>query len=233
VAVLGDNVYESGSATEYANCYNPSWGRHKARTKPSVGNHEYQTLNATGYYGYFGAAAGDPTKGYYSYDLGDWHVIVLNSNCTIVMCAAGSAQEQWLRNDLIANTKSCTLAYWHHPRFNSGADHGNDSSVGAFWDALYQYGADLVLNGHEHMYERFAPQTPLQASVPVNGIRQFTVGTGGRSFYPIGTIQPNSQVRNNSTYGVLRLTLGAGTYSWQFVPIAGQTFTDTGTGSCH
>lgn len=233
VAVLGDNAYESGSATEYTNCYGPSWGRHKARTKPSVGNHEYQTANASGYYGYFGAAAGDPTKGYYSYDLGDWHVIVLNSNCTIVSCAAGSPQEQWLRNDLMANTKQCTLAYWHHPRFNSGADHGNDTAVGDFWKALYQYGAEIILNGHEHMYERFGPQKPDATADAANGIRQFTVGTGGRSFYPIGTIQPNSELRNNSTYGVLRLTLGAGAYSWQFVPIAGQTFTDSGSGTCH
>lgn len=233
VAVLGDNVYESGSATEYANCYDPSWGRHKARTKPSVGNHEYQTASAAGYYGYFGAAAGDATKGYYSYDLGDWHVVVLNSNCNIISCAAGSTQEQWLRADLIANTKSCTLAYFHHPRFNSGASHGNNTGVGAFWTALYQYGAEVILNGHEHMYERFAPQTPSAVSDAANGIRQFTVGTGGRAFYSIGAIQPNSEVRNNTTFGVLKLTLGAGTYSWQFVPVAGQTFTDTGSGSCH
>ena len=233
VAPLGDVVYESGSASEFTNCYEPSWGRFKSRTKPSVGNHEYQTLNATGYYNYFGAAAGDPTKGYYSYDLGNWHIIVLNSNCSIVSCAAGSAQEQWLRNDLIANTKQCTLAYFHHPRFNSGASHGNNTAVGAFWTALYQYGAELILNGHEHMYERFAPQTPDAVSDPVNGIRQFTVGTGGRAFYSIGTVKPNSQVRNNNTYGVIRLTLGAGTYSWQFVPVAGSTFTDSGTDSCH
>jgi acid phosphatase type 7 len=233
VAVLGDNAYENGSSTDYSNCYDPSWGRHKARTKPSVGNHEYQTTNATGYYGYFGAAAGDPAKGYYSYDLGAWHIVVLNSNCTIVSCAAGSAQEQWLRADLAGSTKACTLAYFHHPRFNSGASHGNSTSVAPFWDALYQFGAEVILNGHEHLYERFAPQTPAAASDPTNGIRQFTVGTGGRSFYSIGAIQPNSQVINNATYGVLRLTLGAGTYSWQFHPVAGQTFTDTGTGSCH
>ncbi len=233
VAVLGDNAYENGSAADYTDCYGPSWGRHKARTMPSVGNHEYQTANATGYYGYFGAAAGDPAKGYYSYDLGDWHIVVLNSNCTIVSCAAGSTQEQWLRADLAANTKACTLAYFHHPRFNSGASHGNSTSVAPFWDALYQFGAEVILNGHEHLYERFAPQTPGAASDPANGIRQFTVGTGGRSFYSIGTIKANSEVRNNATYGVIRMTLSAGTYSWQFVPIAGQTFTDTGTSSCH
>ena len=233
VVLLGDVVYESGSASEFTNCYHPSWGRHKARTRPAVGNHEYQTLNATGYYNYFGAAAGDPTKGYYSYDLGDWHIIALNSNCSIVGCAAGSAQEQWLRNDLIANTKQCTLAYWHHPRFNSGADHGNDTAVGALWNALYQYGAEVILNGHEHVYERFAPQTPDAVADPVNGIRQFTVGTGGRGGDVWGTIKANSQVRNNSTNGVMKLTLSAGSYAWQFVPVAGKTFTDSGTGSCH
>ena len=233
VAVLGDNVYENGSATEYTNCYAPSWGRHKARTRPSVGNHEYQTANASGYYGYFGSAAGDPATGYYSYDLGAWHVVVLNSNCSIVSCDAGSAQEHWLRADLAANTKSCTLAYFHHPRFNSGASHGNSTAVGPFWNALYDYDADVILNGHEHLYERFAPQTPNAAGDVARGIRQFTVGTGGRSFYSIGTIQPNSEIRNNATYGVLKLTLGTGNYSWQFVPVAGMTFTDTGSGNCH
>jgi hypothetical protein len=235
VFLLGDNAYESGTSTEYANCYGPSWGRHKSRTRPSPGNHEYNTTNATGYYGYFGAAAGDPAKGYYSYDVGAWHIIVLNSNseCTTISCAAGSPQEQWLRADLAANTKACTLAYWHHPRFNSGASHGNSTAVAPFWDALYQYGADVILNGHEHVYERFAPQTPQAVADPANGIRQFTVGTGGRSHYTFGTIQPNSQVREGSTYGVLKLTLHATSYDWQFVPVAGSTFADSGTGSCH
>ncbi|MBL8958335.1 MAG: Ig-like domain-containing protein [Gemmatimonadetes bacterium] len=233
VAVLGDNVYNSGTAAEFTNCYDPSWGAFKARTKPSVGNHEYQTAGASGYYGYFGAAAGDPTKGYYSYDLGAWHVVVLNSNCTIVSCAVGSAQEQWLHADLAATTKACVLAYWHHPRFNSGASHGNNTSVAPFWDALYAAGAEVILNGHEHLYERFAPQTPSAVADPATGVRQFTVGTGGRAFYNLGTIQPNSQVRNNSTFGVLKLTLGAGSYAWQFIPVAGQTFTDSGTGTCH
>jgi hypothetical protein len=235
VFLLGDNVYDSGTATEYANCYDPTWGRHKARTKPSPGNHEYNTLNATGYYGYFGSAAGDPTKGYYSYDLGNWHIIVLNSNssCTTISCALGSAQDTWLRADLAANTKTCTLAYWHHPRFNSGASHGNNTAVANFWNALYQYGADVILNGHEHVYERFAPQKPDASADPVNGIRQFTVGTGGRSHYTFGTSQPNSEVRDGNTYGVLKLTLHATSYDWQFVPVAGASFTDSGTGNCH
>ncbi|PYP76241.1 MAG: alkaline phosphatase, partial [Gemmatimonadetes bacterium] len=235
VITLGDNVYDSGTATEYANCYGPSWGRHRARTRPTPGNHEYNTLNATGYYGYFGAAAGDPSKGYYSYDAGAWHIIVLNSNssCTTISCAAGSAQDTWLRADLAAHSNVCTLAYWHHPRFNSGASHGNNTAVANFWDALYQYGADVILNGHEHVYERFAPQTPGAIADPTNGIRQFTVGTGGASHYSFGTIQPNSEARNGNTYGVLKLTLHATSYDWQFVPVAGATFTDSGTGNCH
>jgi len=235
VFLLGDNVYDSGTATEYANCYDPSWGRFKSRTKPSPGNHEYNTLNATGYYGYFGAAAGDPTKGYYSYNVGNWHIVVLNSNssCSTISCAAGSAQELWLRSDLQANTKPCTLAYWHHPRFNSGAAHGNTLAVSPFWDALYHFNADVILNGHEHVYEVFAPQDSLGVADAARGIRQFTVGTGGRSHYTFGTIQPNSQVREGNTYGVLKLTLHANSYDWQFVPVAGSSFTDSGTGNCH
>jgi hypothetical protein len=235
VFTLGDNAYSSGSATEYATCYGPSWGRHRARTRPTPGNHEYNTLNATGYYGYFGSAAGDPAKGYYSYDLGAWHIIVLNSNssCMTISCAARSAQDTWLRTDLAAHTNVCTLAYWHHPRFNSGREHGNNTDVANFWDALAQYGADVILNGHEHVYERFAPQTPAAVAAPTTGIRQFTVGTGGASHYPFGTIQPNSEVRNSTAYGVLKLTLHATSYDWQFVPVAGATFTDSGTGSCH
>jgi hypothetical protein len=235
VITLGDNAYSSGTATEYTNCYGPSWGRHLARTRPSPGNHEYNTLDASGYFGYFGSAAGDPTKGYYSYDVGAWHIIVLNSNssCTTISCAAGSAQDTWLRADLAAHGNVCTLAYWHHPRFNSGASHGNNTAVANFWDALYQYGADVILNGHEHVYERFAPQTPAAVADPAAGIRQFTVGTGGASHYTFGTIQPNSEVRNGTAYGVLKLTLHATSYDWQFVPVAGATFTDSGTGSCH
>ena len=235
VFTLGDNAYSNGSASDYTNCYDPSWGRVKSRTRPAPGNHEYQTANASGYFGYFGSAAGDPAKGYYSYDLGDWHIIVLNSNssCTTIGCAAGSAQEQWLRADLAANTKACTLAYWHHPRFNSGATHGNNTAVAPFWNALYEYGAEVILNGHEHVYERFAPQAPNATPDAAAGIRQFTVGTGGAGLYSFSsTIQPNSEVRNNTSLGVLKLTLRSGGYDWQFIPATG-TFTDSGTGSCH
>ena len=234
VFTLGDNAYPDGSATNYANCYNGSWGRVKARTMPTPGNHEYHTAGAAGYFGYFGSAAGDPAKGYYSYDLGAWHIVVLNSNsaCTTISCSTTSAQVQWLKADLAANTKSCTLAYWHHPRFNSGAEHGNLTAVAPFWDALYAAGAEIVLNGHEHVYERFAPQKPNAVADP-NGIRQFTVGTGGAALYSFSsTIQPNSERRNNTSMGVLKLTLKAGGYDWQFIPATG-SFTDSGSGTCH
>ncbi|MCC6929329.1 MAG: Ig-like domain-containing protein [Gemmatimonadaceae bacterium] len=233
VIVLGDNAYESGSARDYANCYAQSWGAFKGRTMPAVGNHEYQTAAARGYFDYFGAAAGERGKGYYSYDVADWHIVVLNSNCSFVSCAAGSPQERWLRADLAASTRRCTLAYWHHPRFNSGNRHGNDGDVGAFWEALYQHGAEVVLNGHEHLYERFAPQAPSGAADSARGVREFVVGTGGRALYSIGAPQPNSEVRNNDTFGVLQLTLGVGTYRWAFIGAAGGTFADSGSANCH
>jgi Big-like domain-containing protein/calcineurin-like phosphoesterase family protein len=230
VATLGDNAYVNGSTSEYANCYGPTWGRHFARTRPSVGNHEYQTAGAAGYYAYFGARAGDPAKGYYSYDLGAWHIIVLNSN---IARDASSAQLQWLRADLQANSgKTCTLAYWHHPRFSSG-EHGDDAAQGPFWDALYQYNADVILNGHDHDYERFAPQTPAAAADNARGIRAFVVGTGGAEFRALGTLRANSQVFDAKSAGVLKLTLSSSGYSWQFLPIAGHSFTDSGSASCH
>jgi hypothetical protein len=235
VFTLGDNAYQSGTATEFANCYDHSWGRHKARTRPSPGNHEYQTGGAAGYFSYFGSAAGDPAKGYYSYTLGTWLIIVLNSNssCLTISCAAGSAQEQWLRSVLASSTARCTLAYWHHPRFNSGAQHGNNTAVTPFWNALYEHDADVVLNGHEHVYERFAPQTPAGLPDAARGIRQFTVGTGGADHYSFGTIKANSEVRNGNVTGVLALTLRDGAYDWQFVSAAGSSFTDSGSGVCH
>jgi len=227
VFTVGDNVYPDGTAAQFTDCYGPTWGRHKDRTRPSPGNHDYHTAGAAGYFGYFGAAAGDPAKGYYSYNLGAWHIISLNSE---VGYAAGSAQEQWLKADLAANSSMCTLAYWHHPRFSS-AQHGNSTRSQAFWQALYDQGADVVLNGHDHTYQRFAPQNPSGQADP-KGIREFVVGTGGAGLYPFPTNQPNTEVRNNTTHGVLKLTLHATSYDWQFVPIAGQNFTDSGSANC-
>ena len=235
VFTLGDNVYPDGTASEFSNCYGPTWGRHKNRTRPSAGNHDYHVNGASGYYGYFGSAASpldnncaSNCKGYYSYNLGAWHIIALNSESGY---SSGSAQVQWLRADLAANQNVCTLAYWHHPRFSSG-QHGNIARSQPFWDALYEYGADVVLSGHDHTYERFAPQNPNGQADSNRGIREFVVGTGGAGLYPFPTIQPNSQVRNNTTYGVLKLTLHATSYDWQFVPIAGQNFTDSGSSNC-
>jgi acid phosphatase type 7 len=232
VAALGDNAYEDGSATDYANCYDPTWGRAKSRTRPTPGNHDYHTAGAAGYFGYFGAAAGDPAKGYYSYELGAWHVVVLNSNCTFVSCAAGSAQELWLRADLARSTARCTLAYWHHARFSSG-DHGSNAEMQPFWSDLYRSGADLVLTAHDHDYERFAPQNAAGVVDPAHGVREFVVGTGGAPLGSLGTPAPNSEVRDASTYGILRLSLRPNGYGWQFLPVAGQTFTDSGSNSCH
>ncbi|HEX6270924.1 MAG TPA: metallophosphoesterase [Anaerolineales bacterium] len=229
VFTTGDNVYRSGTVAEFANCYDPSWGRHKERTYPSPGNHDYGTGDGAGYYDYFGSAAGDPTKGYYSYNLGTWHIIVLNSNIPV---DAGSPQEQWLREELAAHPVACTLAYWHHPRFSSGTQHGSNRSMRPLWQALYDFGADVVLAGHEHNYERFALQDPQGAADPTHGIRQFVIGSGGRSHYSFGSPISNSEVRNDDTYGVLRLTLHPGSYSWEFIPEAGKTFTDSGSAAC-
>ena len=232
VYTTGDNAYPNGTLAEYNRCYAaPSWGKHKARTRPSAGNHEYDTGNASGYFKYFGALAGPESQGYYSYNLGDWHIVVLNSNCSFVGgCNAGSPQEQWLRVDLAANPRSCILAYWHHPRFTS-TNPGNDERMQPFWQALYEAGADVVLNGHTHNYERFAPQDPQGKATP-NGIREFIVGTGGSQLHSINSPIANSQVRNDDVHGVLKLTLNLGSYDWQFIPITGQTFTDAGSASC-
>jgi hypothetical protein len=234
VFTTGDNAYPNGTAAEFANCYGPTWGRHKGRTRPSAGNHEYNTTGATGYYGYFGAAAGDPAKGYYDYALGPWHVVVLNSNCAAVGgCGLSSPQGRWLQAVLAASTADCTVAYWHAPRFSSAVNHGSDATYQAFWQALYDAGADVVLAGHDHVYERFALQSPTGAPDPSFGIRQFTVGTGGRSLYGFRTPLPTSQFRYNASYGVLRLTLHRGAYDWQMVRTGDAAVVDSGTGACH
>jgi hypothetical protein len=233
VITLGDNAYQSGTGTEFTSCYAPTWGRFKGRTRPSVGNHDYNNSGANAYFKYFGAAAGPWGKGWYSYDAGAWHVIVLNANCQIVGCGKGSEQERWLRADLAAHGNQCTLAYWHQARFVSDDTHGNTTEVGPFWDALYQYGADLVLSAHAHVYERFAPQTPWGKSDPAHGIREIVVGTGGESHYGLKGTQPNSEVRNANTFGVLKLSLHTASYDWNFLPLGGKGFRDSGNSSCH
>lgn len=229
VFTTGDNVYRDGSPEEFANCYDPTWGRHKDRTYPSPGNHDYHTADAAGYFEYFGSRAGAPGRGYYSYDLGTWHIIVLNSNLPV---SGDSAQEAWLRADLAAHPVACTLAYWHHPRFSSGTVHGSSERIEPIWRALYDYGADVVLAGHEHNYERFAPQDPQGNADPARGIRQFVIGSGGRSHYEFGFPIANSEVRNSDTNGLLKLTLHDGHYSWEFIPEPGKSFTDSGTAPC-
>jgi acid phosphatase type 7 len=233
VAALGDTVYDSGTAQEFADCYDPTWGRHKSRTRPAVGNHEYLTPGASGYFGYFGAAAGDPKKGYYSYELGSWHIVVLNSNCAKVGgCHAGSPQEQWLRKDLAAHPTTCTLAYWHHPRFSFGKYDDNEATR-VLWQALDAAGAEIVLSGHDHNYQRWAPQNPDGTLDRERGIREFVVGTGGKNHYPLGSPPANVEQSNDETFGILQLTLRPTSYDWTFIPEAGKTFTDTGSTACH
>jgi hypothetical protein len=234
VLTLGDTVYDDGTADEFRRCYRPSWGRFRDRTYPAPGNHDYETAGAGGYFGFFGPRAGQPGKGWYSFDLGRWHLIALNSNCEVVGgCQPGSEQERWLRADLAAHPARCTLAFWHHPRFSSGTTHGSDPAVGGLWTALYEAGADVVLVGHEHNYERFAPLDPLGRVDPARGVREFVVGTGGRSHYPFGSPLPGSEARNSDSFGLLELRLRPTGYTWRFVPVQGSSFQDSGTGRCH
>jgi hypothetical protein len=239
VMPLGDNQYSSGTLTSYLTYFATTWGQVADRIFPVPGNHEYNTKAAQGYYDYFNGVgqrtgrAGERDKGYYSYDIGDWHLVALNSNCAFVDgCAAGSPQAAWLSADLAAHPAACILAYWHHPRFNSG-HHGDAVEMTGFWQALAKAGADIVLSGHDHLYERFAPQTASGGADPTHGIRQFTVGTGGHSHDAFTSLKPNSEVRMNDTFGVLKVTLHRGSYAWAFVPEAGGSFTDTGSQPCH
>ncbi len=232
VFTAGDNAYPNGSPLDYALCYDPSWGRHKARTRPAPGNHEYNTAGAAGYFGYFGAVAGAPAEGWYSFDHAGWHVVVLNSSTDI---RAASPQLRWLQDDLAASGAPCVAAIVHHPRFSSGSTHGGRTAMQPAWEVLYAAGADVVISGHEHHYERFAPQKPSGAADAVYGIREFVVGTGGASGsgYPFGPAAANSEVRDNSTAGVLVLRLSPQGYAWTFVASAGGSFTDEGSASCH
>ena len=224
VFTAGDNVYPDGTSTQYTDCYGPTWGRHKARTQPIPGNHEYNTAGAAGYFQYF-----NNIPSYYAYNLGSWRLYALNSEIDI---SASSPQIAWLQSDLAANPSQCVLAYWHKPRWSSGATHGSDITFQTLWQILYDADAELVLTGHEHNYERFAEMNAAGAAVS-EGLREIVVGTGGRSHYNFGTILPASQVRNASTYGVLKLTLHATSYNWQFIPVAGSGFTDSGSTDCH
>jgi hypothetical protein len=226
VFTLGDNAYPSGTAADFRRCYDPTWGRHKSRTRPVPGNHEYESPGATPYFDYFGANAGPYGLGYYSFEMGNWHAIALNSHIPL---SADSPQGQWLRADLAANATRCTIAYWHVPRFSSGK-HGDQPQLGDFWTLLYEAGADVVLSGHDHTYERFAPQDPNGVLDLQRGIRQFVVGTGGANTYQFATIRPNSEVRL-SVLGVLKLTLRAEDYDWSFIAVTGPG--DSGTGTCH
>ncbi|MEJ7761055.1 MAG: metallophosphoesterase [Gemmatimonadaceae bacterium] len=228
IIVAGDITYESGTAREFADCYEPSWGRHRSRTRPAPGNHEYVTADAKPYFDYFGVNAGPAGRGYYSFDLGAWHIISLNSN---IDATAGSAQAQWLKDDLAASRSVCTLAYWHHPLFSSGL-HGSGPKMRAIWQLLYESGADVVVSGHDHHYERFAPQTAAGVLDSTRGIREFIVGTGGRSHYPALFAQPNTERRADKSDGVLRLKLGARDYAWEFVPTVRGGATDSGTTMC-
>ena len=231
VLALGDNQYENGAYSKFQASYHPTWGRVKSITRAVPGNHEYFT-GATGYGLYYGARGGPAGKFYYSFAVGTWHVIALNSNCSYVGgCRFGSAQETWLRQDLAAHPGQCVIAFWHHPRFSSGLI-GNDAHYAPFWTDLYRAGAEIVLNGHDHNYERFARQDPNQVADPL-GIREFVVGLGGKSRSGFPSVQPNSERRMYGTFGVLELTLHPGSYDWQFVPAGSSTFTDTGSESCH
>jgi hypothetical protein len=233
VATLGDNQYENASLASFAASFDPTWGRLKPEIHPSIGNHEIeQDQSATGYFQYFGPAAGDPTTAYYSYDLGAWHIVVLNGNCAQVGgCDPGSPQERWLSADLAAHPTLCTLAYWHQPRWSSG-EHSNNPLYDTIWQDLYRAGVDVVLNGHDHDYERFAPQDPAGNLDIAHGIREFVSGTGGARFESLGIRQPNSEVLSQ-TFGVTAFTLHPTSYHWQFIPQAGQTFSDTGATYCH
>jgi acid phosphatase type 7 len=237
IFAAGDLAYERGTAAEFQNCYDPTWGEFKARTRPVPGNHEYGEPTASAYFRYWGKQAGQEGKGYYSYDLGSWHIVALNTNCTVKGlggCAAGSPEEEWLRQDLAGHPDACILAYSHQALFSSGLlkTHAIHPELEEFWRDLYAAHAALFLAGHEHSYERFAPQDPDGHADPANGIREIVIGTGGRSHDPLGFAIPNSEVRNASTYGVLELTLTPGHYVWQFIPVEGESFTDSGSGEC-
>jgi hypothetical protein len=235
VLALGDLQYDSGALSDFNAVYDPTWGRVKNITYPVVGNHEYGQSNASGYFQYFGSVAGDPGKGWYSFDLAGWHIVAINSNCDRISggCGVGSAEETWLRNDLAAHPSACSIAMWHHARWSSGHD-GDNTFMQPMWQDLYDAGVEILLSGHSHDYERFAPQNANGQLDNAAGIRQFVVGSGGAFWTGLGTsFDANSQAHQNNTYGVLQLTLRSGAYDWQFLPEAGKTYSDSGTTACH
>ena len=232
VFTAGDNVYPAGSAGQFRDCYGPTWGRFLDRTRPAPGNHDHETRDLAGYLGYFGAAAAPAGKSWYSYELGTWHVVVLDSSCDAVGgCGPNSDQGRWLTADLAGSRARCTLAIWHHPRFSSG-EHGDDAAVAPFWRALYDAGADLIINGHDHDYERFAPQDPEGREDRTRGIREFVVGTGGAALRGFSSPAANSELRAAVVHGVIRLTLHRGSYEWAYLPTT-PSFTDAGSSRCH
>jgi hypothetical protein len=228
VFTVGDNAYPNGTAADFT-CFESTWGRFKPSMIPVPGNHEYNTPGAPGYYDYFGVLAGPRGLGYYAKDVGTWRVYALNTECTAVDCAA---EATWLANDLAANPRQCVVGIWHEPRFSSGP-HGDASWVAPFYQALYNAGAEVVLNGHDHHYERFDPMDPNGTLDATRGLREFIVGTGGIGSTVLNAVHANSAARQTGTFGVLKLTLRAASYDWEFVPVAGRTFTDSGTASCH
>jgi hypothetical protein len=247
VFAVGDVIYESGSIEDFERYYEPTWSTEKARTKPSPGNHEYvggdPQQYGRGYFDYFGAVAAEDNGGSYSYDLGEWHIVSLNTGqCygeeepdgTIPNCGPGDPMIEWLERDLAANDAQCTLAYFHHPRWSSGIEHGNEPNyTKAIWDTLYEYRADVAVSAHDHDYERFAPQDTEGNVDEERGIRQFVVGTGGRSLREFGKIKANSEVHSYDTYGVIKFTLHPDGYDWEFVPVEQGAFTDAGSDQCN
>ena len=241
ILIPGDTQYERGELGAYRVSFDPTWGRLKPLIRPVPGNHEYETLGAAGYFDYFNGEgqydgpAGKRDEGYYSFDVGTWHIVGLNSECLNVagFCGPQSRQARWLREDLLRNRRPCTLGFWHGPRFTSGRFSEERESVLPFWDALYVADGDLVVNGHEHFYERFAPQTPHGIPDARRGLRQFIAGMGGRGHHDFVRVERNSEFRDNQTLGVLMLTLKARGYDWQLVRAPGGSVIDSGSGVCH
>ena len=237
IATLGDNAYQDGTLEEFQSCYAPSWGPFKDRTRPATGNHDEATKNAQGYWDFFGAQGGPYDRYYYSYDLGAWHIVVLNSDCWRVRgCEAGDPQAQWLQRDLEQHPNLCILAYWHRPPFSSGryGDPKDTERVRPLWRVLFEKGADVLLTGHEHSYERFAPMNAEGERDDAGGVRLFVVGTGGGNLRDFeNNPLPTTEVRDDQTWGVLKLTLKPTGYDWNFLPVAGKTFADSGSATCH